>query len=63
MGAHISALVVEKLVVDAQNASILINGGPDAMQLLARVVGGDQVLATILDPLHRPVEAARRRAN
>jgi hypothetical protein len=33
------------------------------MQLLARMVGGDQVLAAILDPFHRPVEAARSRTD
>ena len=42
---------------------VTIDGGTDAMLLLARMVGGDQMLAAILDPLDRPLQAQRRRAH
>ena len=57
MGAHIGALVVEEFVVDAEQTPVLVDRGADAVALLARMVGGDQVLAAVLDPFHRTAEA------
>ena len=57
VGAHIGALVVEEFVVDAEQAPILVHGRADAVALLARMVGRDQVLAAVLDPFHRAAEA------
>ena len=34
-----------------------VDRGADAVDLVARMVGGDQVLAPVLDPLDRPAEA------
>ena len=53
MGAHIGALVVEELVVDREDAAVGVDRGADAVALLARMVGGDQMLAPVLDPFHR----------
>ncbi len=56
MGADVRALVVEIGVVDGENHAVAINGGANFVQLLARMIGGDQVLATVLDPFHRSIE-------
>jgi hypothetical protein len=56
VGAHIGALVVKITVVDCEDAAFAVDRRANAMELLARVVGSDQVLAPVLDPLHRPVE-------
>ena len=42
-----------------EDAPVAIDRGADAMLLLARMIGGDQVLAAILDPFHRPPQAQR----
>ena len=59
MGAHIGAVVVVDHVVDRQDFALLGAGGAHLVVLVARVVGGDQVLAAILDPFHRTVEPHR----
>ena len=51
--AHIGAVVVEKFVVDAEDVPLRIDGGAHPMMLLARMIGGDQVLAAVLDPFDR----------
>ena len=56
MGAHIGALVVEEFVVDAEEAPVLVHRGANAVALLARMIGGDQILAAILDPFHRAAD-------
>ena len=38
-------------------------GGAHLVMLVARMVGGDQMLAAVLDPFHRPVEPHRRDAD
>ena len=48
--AHIGAVIVKEFVVDREDAAVGIDGGADVMLLLARMVGGDQVLAAVLDP-------------
>ena len=57
--AHVGAVVVEEFVVDAEDAALCIDGGAHAMLLLARMVGGDQMLAPILDPFDRAAEFQR----
>ncbi len=61
--AHVCALVVKEFVVDGEDAALRIDCRPDAMDLLSRMVGGDQVLAAVLDPFHRPAEPERRGAH
>ena len=56
MGPHIGALVMKVEVVDRQDASIGIDRRADAVELLARMIGGDEMLAPVLDPFHRPAE-------
>ena len=63
MGAHIAALVVKEFVVDAEDAAVRIDRGARVVALLARMIGGDQVLAPVLDPFHRPAEPQRRDAD
>ena len=62
VGAHVGALIVKYFVLDRENAPVTIDGGADVMLLLARMIGGDQMLAAILDPLDRPPHAQRRGA-
>ncbi len=50
VGAQIPALVVKELVVDAENPAIGIDRRPDTVGLLARLVGGQQMFAPVLDP-------------
>ena len=59
MGAQIGALVVKEFVVDRQDMARAIDGGADMVALLARMVGGHQVLAPVLDPFDRAPEAKR----
>ena len=56
VGAHIGALIVEIAVVDGEDHAVAVDGGADLVQLLARVIGRDQMLAPVFDPFHRPVE-------
>ena len=56
MGAHVSALVVEELVVDREDASLRIDRRAYAVPLLARVVARHEVLAPVLDPFDRTAE-------
>ena len=57
VGAHIGALIVEITVVDGEDHAVAIDRGADVVQLLARMIGRDQMLAPVLDPFHRPVES------
>ena len=59
MGAHIGALVVEINVVDGEDDAVGIDRGADLVQLLARMIGRDQMLAAVLDPFHRAIEVYR----
>ena len=63
VGAHISALIVKEFVVDGEDAPVAVDGGADVVGLLARMVGGDQVLAAVLDPFHRTPQPQRRDTN
>jgi hypothetical protein len=56
VSAHIGALVVKIAVVDGEDAAFAVDRRANAMELLAGVIGGDQMLAPVLDPLHRPAE-------
>ena len=42
---------------------VRIDRGAHLVMLLARMIGGDQVLAPVLDPFHRPAEPQRRDAD
>ena len=59
MGADIGALVGEEDVVEGEDEAARVDRGADAVDLVARVVGGDEVLAAVLDPLDRPAEPER----
>ena len=59
MGAHISALVVKEFAVDGEEPAGSVDRGAHAVMLLARVIGGDQMLAAVLDPFHRAIEPQR----
>ena len=63
MRAHIGAIIVEELVIDGENAALVIDRSANFVCLLARVVGRDQVLAAILDPLDRLTELQRCRTD
>ena len=63
MGAHIGALIVEIAVVDGQDAALVIDRGAHVVKLLARMIGGDQMFAPVLDPFHRPLEPHRSDAD
>jgi hypothetical protein len=55
--AHIGALIGEIAIIDREDHTAGIDRSADSMHLLARMIGCDQVLAAVLDPFHRPVEA------
>ena len=63
MGADVGALVGPEFVVDAEDEASRIDRCPDPVNLIARMVGRDQVLAAVLDPFDRPAEAQRREAD
>ncbi len=63
MRAHVGALIVEEFAVDRQDAAFRIDRGAHAIVLLARMVGGDEMLAPVLDPFHRPAEPQRGEAD
>src|SRR5205807_279724 len=48
---------------DTEDPAVAIDGGADAMQLLTRVVCGDEMLASILDPFDRPSQSQCCRAH
>src|SRR5215467_5497032 len=60
VGAHIGALVVEVAIINGEDPSLIVDGSAQAVELLARMIGGHQMLAAVLDPFHRPVESHRR---
>ena len=62
MGADIGALIGPELVVDAEDEALRIDRGADLVDLIARMVGREKVLAPVLDPLDRAPEAQRREA-
>ena len=63
MGAHIGALVVPELVVEREDHPRSIDPGAHLVALFARVVGGNEVLAPVLDPFDRPAEPHRGAAH
>ena len=46
-----------------EDAAVGVDRGADLVPLLARVIGGDQMLAPVLDPFHRPAEPQRGEAD
>ena len=63
MGAHIGALIVEITIVDGEDSPFVVDRRTQSVKLLARMIGGDQMLAPVLDPFHRPPEAHGRDAD
>src|SRR5262245_26243774 len=61
--AHVSPVIVKELVIDPENAAIFVDRGPDLVALLARMIGGDQMLAAIFNPFYGFPELQRRSAN
>ena len=61
--AHIAALIVENFVVDREDAALAIDRGAHVMLLLARMVGGDEMFAAVLDPFDRAAQAQRSGAH
>ena len=61
--AHVGAVVVKEFIVDAENAAVPVDRGPDLVALLARMIGGDQMLAPVLDPFNGSFEFQGGRAN
>ena len=59
VGAHIGAVVVKDHVVDGEDFAVVGDGRAHLMMLVARMIGGDEMLAAILDPFHRPLELHR----
>ena len=57
MGAHIGALIVEIAIVDGENDAMGVERGANLVHLLARMIGGDQVLTAIFEPFHRAMES------
>src|SRR5262249_43766947 len=49
VSAHITALIVEELVIDGEDAALGVDRGAHLVLLLARMI--------VLDPFHRPAEA------
>ncbi len=63
MCAHIGALIEIKLILQCEHAAIGIHRDPGMVALLARMVGGHQVLTPVLDPFDRPREPHCREAD
>ncbi len=59
---RVGAGVDRGLGVERQQLAVLVGVGGQLVVVLARVGGGDQMLAAILDPAHRAVEMARQPA-
>ncbi len=59
VGADIGAHVAPDMAAHAENAAVARAGDLELAIDLARVVGRHQVLAAVLDPLHRPAEQPR----
>ena len=55
----VGAAVVEEAVPDAEDAAVLRRRDLDAVDHQPLVVGADEVLAPVLDPLHRAAQQAR----
>ncbi len=58
--ADVGAEIGDEPVAQRDDRAVAAHADLDLVVLLPRVVGRHQVLATILDPLHRPAQAHRR---
>ena len=63
VGAHIGALVEIELSSRARIRPVGIERGARVVALLARMVGGHQMLAPVLDPFDRPPQSHRGEAD
>ena len=57
MGAHIGALVEVEYVFQGQDLAVGVDRCASVVGLLARVVGGHQMLVPVLDPFDRPPQS------
>ncbi len=53
------AAIDDVVVADRQDAALVVEADLDIVQLVARMRRGHEMLAPLLDPAHRPAEAAR----
>src|SRR5262249_33601727 len=60
MRADIGLLIMEIAIIDREDDALGIDRGADLMHLLARMIGGDQMLAAVLDPFYRALEPLGR---
>ena len=60
VAAHVGAVVGPELGGHGEDAAVGIDGHRGVVDLLAGVVGGDEVLLSVLDPAHRPAQPPRR---
>ena len=58
---RIGAVVEAVVGMRGEQLAVLVEGDADGHLLLARLVGGDQILPPILDPLERAAEQHARR--
>ncbi len=62
-GTHIGALIEPEFVVEAEDESPVVETGANFVNLIARMIGRHEVLATVLDPLDGASEAKRAKAD
>jgi hypothetical protein len=56
VGADVGAEVGDEAVDEGHDAEVAVEADLDVVLLLPRMVGGHEVLAAVLDPLHGPAE-------
>src|SRR4051794_27449597 len=56
MGADIGALVVQNLILDSEDETVVVDRDAGKMALLAPLIGAHQMLAPVLNPFHRPAK-------
>ena len=59
VGAHVAALIVEEFVIHREEAALGVDRRAHFVALLTGMIGGDQMLAPVLEPFHRPAESQR----
>src|SRR5262249_37410944 len=63
VGSNVSALIVKKFILEAEDTAIRIQSESGAMMLLTRMIGGHQMFTAILDPFDWTAQAHRRDEN
>src|SRR5579871_5926277 len=57
MRTEISTLIVKKIILNTEDATVFVNCRPNEMKLLTRLIGSHQMLTAILNPFDRSLEA------